>query len=144
MFKEDFLSSILLVMKFAQGTSPLPIACLAHLTHVCICDVSYKEKRNSNERDVENNIVINTEEEDSHGAEDETAENNLAALDVVLVLDFRTIVAKARKTVKLFIISAVCSNDNLQPQHTTSFGKDKFLGIAAPKRSSAFTSCARK
>jgi len=117
------------VMKFGRDTRPLHIVCLAHAIHFCVCDVLYKEKRKNYDCNDQNNIARDTEEEESDEAESETAEDNLVDESPIVVLhsEFRTIVAKIRKTVKLFTMSAVRNDDNLQPQSIATFGKEKSI-----------------
>ena len=117
------------VMKFGRDTRPLHIACLAHAIHFCVCDVLYKEKRKNNDCNDQNNTARDTEEEESNEAESETAEDNLVDEQPIVVLhsEFRTIVAKIRKTVKLFTMSAVRNDDNLQPQSVATFEKEKAI-----------------
>ena len=95
---------------------------------MCICDVLYKEKRKINEFNNKNNNANDNEVEEEDSDIDETAEDNLDELpDIVLVSEFRTIVTKVRKTVKMFRKSMVRNDDNLQPQNIASFGKEKAL-----------------
>ena len=78
-------------------------------------------------------IMPMVEEEDSDI--DETAEGNLDKLpDIVLVSEFRTIVTKVLKTVKMFRKSAVRNDNNLQPQNIASFAKEKALFLDCKTR----------
>ena len=116
------------MMKVGRETSPLHIACLSHAIHLCICDVLYKEKRKINEFNNKNNNANDNEVEEEDSDIDKTAEDNLDELpDIVLVSEFRTIVTKVRKTVKMFRKSAMRNDDNLQPQNIASLGKEKAL-----------------
>jgi len=94
---------------------------------ICVFVMYHTEKRKNNDYDDQNNIARETEEEESDEAESETAEDNLVDEQPIVVLDseFQTIVAKIRKTVKLFTMSAVRNDDNLQPQSIATFGKEK-------------------
>ena len=119
---------------------------------MCICDVLYKEKRKINEFNNKNNNANDNEVEEEDSDIDETAEDNLDELpDIVLVSEFRTIVTKVRKTVKMFRKSVVRNGDNLQPQNIAPLEKRKLYswiarlgGIVCSKCSGAFTSYARK
>ena len=111
------------MMKVGRETYPLHIACLFHAIHLCICDVLHKEKRKINEFNNKNNNANDNEVEKEDSDIDETAEDNLDELpDIVLVSEFRIIVTKVRKTVKMFRKSVVRNDNNLQPQNIASFG----------------------
>ena len=102
---------------------------------MCICDILYKEKRKINELNNKNNNANDNEVEEEDSDIDETAEDNLDELpDIVLVSEFRTIITKVRKTVKMFRKSMVCNNNNLQPQNIASFGKEKALFLDCKTR----------
>ena len=123
------------MIKVGRETYPLHIACLSHAIHLCICDVLYKEKLKINEFNNKNNNANDNEVEEEDSDIDETAKDNLDELpDIVLVSEFRTIVTKVRKTVKMFRKSAVRNDNNLQPQNIASFGKEKALFLDCKTR----------
>ena len=123
------------IMKAGRETCPLHIACLSHAIHLCICEVLYKDKRKTNEFNNKNNNANDNEVEEEDSDIDETAEDNLDELpNIVLVSEFRTIVTKVRKTVKMFRKSAVRNDNNLQPQNIASFGKEKALFLDCKTR----------
>jgi len=97
------------MIKFGRDTRPLHIDCLAHAVYLCVCDVLHKEKRKSGDCADQNNVARDTEEEESDEAKSETAADKLVDELPTVVLDseFRTIVAKIRKTVRMKLFTCL-------------------------------------
>jgi len=76
---------------------------------------------------------VNEEEERSDQTDDDE-DNPDEVPDTVLVPDFHAIVEKVRKTVKLFRMSLVRNDDNLQPLSIVSFGKEKAVFLDCKTR----------
>ena len=125
------------MMKFGRLTKPLHISCLAHAIHLCICDVLYKKNYERHESNNPKKILTENEEDQDESDESDTAEENFdldEIPNIALVSEFHTIVAKVRKTVKLFKMSAVRNDDNLQNQNNLSFGKEKAIFLDCKTR----------
>ena len=101
-----------MMMKFGRDTSPIHIACMAHAIHLCICDVIYKAKKNNDSND--NTDHESDEEEDGEDL-DLDLDQEQDDEETAIVPEYNKIIAKVKKTVKLFRMSPVSNDDCLQP-----------------------------
>lgn len=117
-----------IMIKFGSDTNPHHVACLAHAIHLVVCDVLYKSQENNireGNKEYEENeeFDVEDEENDVSNADEESTEEKSSKL----IPELQNIIIKVRKIVKLFRRSPVCNDENLQPQNTKTFGKEKNL-----------------
>ena len=131
-----------IMIKFGRETESLQFSYFAHATHLSVCYVLYTEKPKQisdkcRDGGGTGNATANDKGDGEENAEEksdeqECDEEQQNCFDIIP--EIKEIVKKLRKIVKIFRMSPVKNDENLQPQVQQSFGKKKSLFLDCKTR----------